>query len=167
MSKVIHLSHKLHKLPTPSKLAALLTHRSGRFSLVMIILAATVSAQAAPTVTATDSATAPLVAEDSNSNTNSQKDGKTAIEATMPVNNNSLSAQRQPSNQALSTANQQLLSHNVQLQRQVNDLQTQVNVLIYESKGQLFLYGAFTVLISLLIGAFISWLVLFLRRERW
>lgn len=79
---------------------------------------------------------------------------------------NTLAAQLQPSNKALSEANQELLSRNAQLQRQVNDLQTQVNVLVYESKGQLFLYGAFTVLISLLVGIFISWLV-FIRRERW
>ena len=77
-----------------------------------------------------------------------------------------LAAQLQPSSKALSDANQQLLSRNAQLQRQVNDLQTQANVLVYESKGQIFLYGAFTVLISLLVGIFISWLV-FVRRERW
>lgn len=77
-----------------------------------------------------------------------------------------LAAQLQPTENALSAANQQLLSRNAQLQRQVNDLQTQANVLVYESKGQLFLYGAFTVLISLLVGVFISWLV-FVRRERW
>ena len=80
--------------------------------------------------------------------------------------NNTLAAQLQPSNKALNTANQELLSRNAQLQRQVNDLQTQANVLVYESKGQLFLYGAFTVLISLLVGIFVSWLV-FVRRERW
>lgn len=77
-----------------------------------------------------------------------------------------LAAELQPTDKALSAANQQLLSRNAQLQRQVNDLQTQVNVLVYESQGQLFLYGAFTVLISLLVGIFISWLV-FVRRERW
>ncbi|WP_320154197.1 hypothetical protein [Psychrobacter sp. NG254] len=80
--------------------------------------------------------------------------------------NSTLAAQLQPSSKALSDANQQLLSRNAQLQRQVNDLQTQANVLVYESKGQIFLYGAFTVLISLLVGIFISWLV-FVRRERW
>ncbi|MFZ3144209.1 hypothetical protein [Psychrobacter glacincola] len=88
--------------------------------------------------------------------------------ATKPATNinDTLAAQLQPSNKALSAANQELLSRNAQLQRQVNDLQTQANVLVYESKGQLFLYGAFTVLISLLVGIFISWLV-FVRRERW
>ncbi len=79
---------------------------------------------------------------------------------------NTLAAQLKPSNDALSAANQKLLSQNAQLQRQVNDLQTQANVLVYESQGQLFLYGAFTVLISLLVGIFVSWLV-FVRRERW
>lgn len=87
--------------------------------------------------------------------------------ANQPVSTaTTLAEQLQPSTQALSNANQQLLTRNAQLQRQVNDLQTQANVLVYESRGQLFLYGAFTVLISLLVGIFISWLV-FVRRERW
>lgn len=86
--------------------------------------------------------------------------------ATPNANSTLLAAQLQPSSKALSDANQTLLSRNAQLQRQVNDLQTQANVLVYESKGQLFLYGAFTVLISLLVGVFISWLV-FVRRDRW
>ena len=77
-----------------------------------------------------------------------------------------LAIQRQPTPSALSTANQNLVSENIKLQRQVNDLQTQVNVLIYESKGQLFVYGAMTALLSLLLGAFISWLV-FRSRSRW
>lgn len=90
----------------------------------------------------------------------------TPTPATPNANNTLLAAQLQPSSKALSDANQALLSRNAQLQRQVNDLQTQTNVLVYESKGQLFLYGAFTVLISLLVGIFISWLV-FVRRDRW
>ncbi|WP_227678425.1 hypothetical protein [Psychrobacter vallis] len=117
-----------------------------------------VSVQAASTVNATDdtapSATSPAAAAEA-----------TATANTAP-NNTLLAAQLQPSNKALSDANQELLSRNAQLQRQVNDLQTQANVLVYESKGQLFLYGAFTVLISLLVGIFVSWLV-FVRRERW
>ena len=125
------------------------------------MLIAAMSAHAAPTVTntsATTGTTDPLAEQ----------------AATAPVTtpnssldiNNTLAAQLQPSNKALNTANQELLSRNAQLQRQVNDLQTQANVLVYESKGQLFLYGAFTVLISLLVGIFVSWLV-FVRRERW
>jgi len=123
------------------------------------MLVTAVSAQAAPAVDAIDpTAVTPLT-------------GPVAARA-LPTNNSALdindtlAAQLQPSTKALSAANQELLSRNAQLQRQVNDLQTQVNVLVYESKGQLFLYGAFTVLISLLVGIFVSWLV-FVRRERW
>jgi len=122
------------------------------------MLVTAVSAQAAPAVDATDpTAVMPLTGP---------------VARALPTNNSApdindtLAAQLQPSTKALSAANQELLSRNAQLQRQVNDLQTQVNVLVYESKGQLFLYGAFTVLISLLAGIFISWLV-FVRRERW
>lgn len=131
--------------------------------IASIMLFAAITVQAAPTTNAVDGAIAnpaptstPVVA------------GQEATAATTPAaaNNTLLAAQLQPSSKALSDANQELLSRNAQLQRQVNDLQTQANVLVYESKGQLFLYGAFTVLISLLVGIFISWLV-FVRRERW
>ncbi len=133
-----------------------------------MVLIAAVSVQAAPTVINADPAaiTAP--------NDGVQTTAPTTATNTAPATNindslkfnDTLAAQLQPSNKALSSANQELLSRNAQLQRQVNDLQTQANVLVYESKGQLFLYGAFTVLISLLVGIFISWLV-FVRRERW
>ena len=141
--------------------ASLSKSRHYQCSLAAVILIAAMSAHAAPTVTNTsvNTGTTDPLAEQA---------------ATAPVTtpnssldiNNTLAAQLQPSNKALNTANQELLSRNAQLQRQVNDLQTQANVLVYESKGQLFLYGAFTVLISLLVGIFVSWLV-FVRRERW
>ena len=125
-----------------------------KFSFASIVLIIAVSAVAAPTVTNNDLAATPPI---TNQNTSAQS---------TPPANDTLAAQLQPSDKALSDANQALLSRNAQLQRQVNDLQTQVNVLVYESKGQLFLYGSFTVLISLLVGIFVSWLV-FVRRERW
>lgn len=135
---------------------SLLKSRSYQRSIVSMIFMATVSAQAAPTVTAIDVAdptlTTPVPAQPTKNSVMNISD--------------TLAAQLQPSDKALSDANQQLLSRNAQLQRELNDLQTQVNVLVYESKGQLFLYGAFTVLISLLVGIFVSWLV-FVRRERW
>lgn len=130
-----------------------------KIGLIGLMLMTAISAYAAPAVDATDP-TAVISVTD-----------QTAPSA-LPTNssaldiNDTLAAQLQPSTKALSAANQELLSRNAQLQRQVNDLQTQVNVLVYESKGQLFLYGAFTVLISLLVGIFVSWLV-FVRRERW
>ena len=119
-----------------------------------------VSVNAAPLVTAVDGA-APVAAPLATGTPVSAATKNSALDI-----NSTLAAQLQPSSKALSDANQQLLSRNAQLQRQVNDLQTQANVLVYESKGQIFLYGAFTVLISLLVGIFISWLV-FVRRERW
>lgn len=132
-------------------------------SIVSMILITAMSAQAAPTVTNNDPAVTlpganPTVVDQANN-------PQLLPNSTTPANN-TLAAQMQPSNKALSSANQYLLSRNAQLQRQVDDLQTQTNVLVYESKGQLFLYGASTVLISLLVGIFISWLV-FVRRQRW
>ena len=144
----------LLKLITSLKLLVSAGVKNIKSSILFIILMAATSIQAAPTVTATDAGVMPPVGEQNQSVTDT-------IKAT-----NTLAMQRQPSDKALSAANQELLSRNAQLQRQVNDLQTQVNVLVYESKGQLFLYGAFTVLISLIVGIFISWLV-FIRRERW
>ena len=124
-------------------------------TVVSLLLMVAASVHAAPQMpNATDQAVAPTASQ-------------TATDNTSALNiNDTLAAQLQPSTKALSEANQELLSRNAQLQRQVNDLQTQANVLVYESKGQLFLYGAFTVLISLLVGIFISWLV-FVRRDRW
>lgn len=130
--------------------------------LASILLLTAMSVQAAPADEATDTIIPPVAATAGQA-TVAQK---TASTANSNPNNTLLAAQLQPSNKALSDANQELLSRNAQLQRQVNDLQTQTNVLVYESKGQLFLYGAFTVLISLLVGIFVSWLV-FVRRERW
>lgn len=123
-----------------------------------ILLLATLSAQAASIPSTVDGSPVTPTATQTAS---AQPDSSLELSV-----DNTLAAQMQPSNQALSDANQELLGRNAKLQRQVNDLQTQVNVLVYESKGQLFLYGAFTVLISLLVGIFVSWLV-FVRRERW
>ena len=131
-------------------------------SVTLITAMTAMSAHAAPTVTNTATndplATAPLAEQAATTQA-------TTANSSLDIKN-TLAAQLQPSNKALNAANQELLSRNAQLQRQVNDLQTQANVLVYESKGQLFLYGAFTVLISLLVGIFVSWLV-FVRRERW
>ena len=128
-------------------------------SLASLLLMAAASLHAAPTATNADAAN-PTVAPISQPAV-----GDASTSSALDIND-TLAAQLQPSTKALSAANQELLSRNAQLQRQVNDLQTQANVLVYESKGQLFLYGAFTVLISLLVGIFISWLV-FVRRDRW
>lgn len=128
-------------------------------SLTSLLLMAAVSVHAAPMAPNADTAS-PTAAP-----TNQTAVGDASTSSALDIND-TLAAQLQPSTKALSAANQELLSRNAQLQRQVNDLQTQANVLVYESKGQLFLYGAFTVLISLLVGIFISWLV-FVRRDRW
>ncbi len=135
--------------------------------LASILLLTAMSVQAAPADEATDTIIPPVAATAGQATVAQETVAqKTASTANSNPNNTLLAAQLQPSNKALSDANQELLSRNAQLQRQVNDLQTQTNVLVYESKGQLFLYGAFTVLISLLVGIFVSWLV-FVRRERW
>ena len=136
-----------------------LNTRFYKSSLASLLLMAAVSVQAAPTAPNAEAAN-PTVAP-----INQPAVGDAATSSALDIND-TLAAQLQPSTKALSEANQELLSRNAQLQRQVNDLQTQANVLVYESKGQLFLYGAFTVLISLLVGIFISWLV-FVRRDRW
>ena len=142
-----------------SQKALYLNTRFYKSSLASLLLMAAVSVQAAPTAPNADAAN-PIVAP-----INQPAVGDAAT-SSAPDINDTLAAQLQPSTKALSEANQELLSRNAQLQRQVNDLQTQANVLVYESKGQLFLYGAFTVSISLLVGIFISWLV-FVRRDRW
>lgn len=81
-------------------------------------------------------------------------------------NPNSLASGMQPSDSELSAANQELLSRNAQLQRDVNDLETRVNVLINERSGQLFMYGAITVAVSLFLGIVLGGFI-FNRRGRW
>lgn len=61
-----------------------------------------------------------------------------------------------PKINALNQQNKALLAQNLTLEQRVDSLQTQVDVLIYERQGQLFLYGAVTVLVSMLIGAGIA-----------
>ena len=142
---------------TASKPAKPSLRQSYQYGVTIVMLAAAMSAQAAPVAATSEQAATPI------------EDSQSSSEPTLSpeaLYNNTLAAQLQPEPTALSAANQKLVSENISLQRQVDDLQTQVNVLIYESKGQLFLYGAFTVLIGLLVGIFISWL-LFRRRERW
>ena len=149
-----------YSTPTNRLVSVIYQRSSYQFIAVCLSLFIAFSAQALPVAAGAPSAQ-PAIATDIATEANT--DQPTAEAATI---DNTLAAQLKPSNQALSAANQKLLSQNAQLQRQVNDLQTQTNVLVYESKGQLFLYGAFTVLISLLVGIFVSWLV-FVRRERW
>ena len=146
-STILMTAMSVQAAPTPA------TESEPSIGIVPALIAANNVSQTTDTQTAASQTTAPV--------TDTTSTAKPTTDIT-----NTLAAQLQPSNKALSAANQELLSRNAQLQRQVNDLQTQANVLVYESKGQLFLYGAFTVLISLLVGIFISWLV-FVRRERW
>lgn len=70
------------------------------------------------------------------------------------------------SNEALSDANTELLAKNAELQNRVDELTTQVNVLVNERSGQLFLYGALTVIISFFLGFALARL-LFIRRKNW
>ncbi len=70
-----------------------------------------------------------------------------------------------PNQQQLSKANEKLLANNAELQRQVDSLTTQVNVLVNERSGQLFIYGAMTAIISIILGSFIGWAIG--RRARW
>ena len=130
-----------------------------RYSLAAVLLMLTL-------MTAVGAQAAPADAVASQPDTSVAADGQIDTTLTSTALTPTLAMQRQPAPSALSTANQKLVTENVSLQRQVDDLQTQVNVLIYESKGQLFVYGAMTALISLALGVFISWLI-FRRRSRW
>lgn len=69
-----------------------------------------------------------------------------------------------PNDSELSRANTELLAKNAELTRQVDDLSTQVNVLVQERSGQLFVYGAMTAIISIVIGFVLAKL---LTRQRW
>lgn len=133
-----------------------------------------ITATAAPTVVVnneeeqTAAAADPQVAPqpDSPFNETNQQNANNEQAADALQNPDSLASDMHPSDTDLSAANQQLLSRNAQLQRDVNDLQTRVNVLINERSGQLFMYGAVTVAVSLFLGVLLGGFI-FSRRGRW
>lgn len=72
-----------------------------------------------------------------------------------------------PTDSQLSQANTKLLTENAELQRQVDSLTTQVNVLINERSGQLFMFGAFTALGSVLAGLILGGIFFGRNKGRW
>ena len=117
---------------------------------------------AAATAQTLSSASDPA-ADDSTDTNGTDAANSAETDATLP---RTLAATYTPKIDALTQQNQALLADNLALQQRVDGLQTQVDVLIYERQGQLFLYGAATVLVSMLIGAGIA--RLFWRRtSRW
>ncbi len=136
----------------------------------------TTSATAAntPTNTAANNATA-------NGDTATATDGTTTegttdgeAQAAAPTPNNphdpnapTLAELQTPEESELSRANTELLAKNAELENRVTELTTQVNVLVNERSGQLFLYGAFTVLFSMLFGAWAAWFVLKRKKSDW
>ncbi|WP_230655868.1 hypothetical protein [Psychrobacter sp. I-STPA10] len=150
-----------------------LTKRMGTLAIVSILpflsflpLTVVTSAMAEPTVIVNNDAPNNTANSSANNAVNNSPNSTGTNAANTNTNNNTLASQLQPTPSELSEANQQLLSRNAQLQRDVNDLQTQVNVLVNERSGQLYMYGAMTVVAGILVGIFIGWLV-FARRERW
>ncbi|ELA08387.1 hypothetical protein MOMA_07496 [Moraxella macacae 0408225] len=75
-----------------------------------------------------------------------------------------LAQMTKPSDSQLSQANQQLLAKNTELQREIDSLNAQVGVLTHDFSGQLFIYGAFTALLSFIAGAMLSFFVLGRKR---
>lgn len=72
-----------------------------------------------------------------------------------------------PTDSQLSQANTKLLTENAELQRQVDSLTTQVNVLINERSGQLFMFGAFTALGSVVAGLILGGVFFGRNKGRW
>lgn len=89
------------------------------------------------------------------------------VSPTQNPNQPTLAQLNKPSDSQLSQANTQLLATNAELQRQVSSLTTQNNVLVNEHSGQLFIYGAFTAILSGLLGLGLGWLVFGRRKNNW
>ena len=87
---------------------------------------------------------------------NADVDSAATNDASQAALERTIAATYTPKIDALNQQNKALLTQNLTLQQRVDSLQTQVDVLIYERQGQLFLYGAVTVLVSMLIGAGIA-----------
>ena len=88
------------------------------------------------------------------------------VSPTQNPNQPTLAQLNKPSDAELSKANEALLANNAELQRQVDSLTTQTNVLVNERSSQLFMYGAYTAGVSMLLGLGIGWLV-FGRKSGW
>ena len=72
-----------------------------------------------------------------------------------------------PKESELSAANTELLAKNAELEGRIAELTTQVNVLVNERSGQLYLYGALTVIVSLLMGVLGTWFILNKKKSDW
>lgn len=89
------------------------------------------------------------------------------VSPTQNPNQPTLAQLNKPNDSQLSQANTQLLATNAELQRQVSSLTTQNNLLVNEASGQLFIYGAFTAILSGLLGLGLGWLVFGRRKNTW
>ncbi len=70
-----------------------------------------------------------------------------------------------PNESELSVANTQLLAKNAKLERQIDTLATQNNVLVQERSGQLFMYGAITLAVGVILGFMLARMIA--RKDRW
>lgn len=120
---------------------------------------------AVPQVVVTDPATGQPLA-------NQPKPASSVLPASQVIptqnpNQPTLAQLNKPTDSQLSQANTQLLATNAELQRQVSSLTTQNNLLVNEASGQLFIYGAFTAILSGLLGLGLGWLVFGRRKNTW
>lgn len=95
---------------------------------------------------------------------------QTASQAPIPANphdpaNGTYLKSIMPDDSELSKANTELLAKNANLMRELESLNTQVNVLVQERTNQLFVYGAITAIVSLVIGFVLGKLTS--RQGRW
>lgn len=92
------------------------------------------------------------------------------VATTSPLQNPNqptLAQLNQPNDSQLSQANKQLLVQNAELQRKVDSLTTQTNLLVHEKSSQLFIYGAFTAILSAILGFALSWFIFGRNKTGW
>lgn len=92
------------------------------------------------------------------------------VASTSPLQNPNqptLAQLNQPNDSQLSQANKQLLVQNAELQRKVDSLTTQTNLLVHEKSSQLFIYGAFTAILSAILGFALSWFIFGRNKTGW
>ncbi|WP_066801547.1 hypothetical protein [Moraxella oblonga] len=81
--------------------------------------------------------------------------------------NPTLAELQKPDESELSQANTDLLAKNAELQSRVDELTTQVNVLVNERSGQMFFYGAMSVLAGLFVGIGSVWFIVNKNKSDW
>ncbi len=123
--------------------------------------------QATPAATAQNTTTQAANRSASTNTTASNTTPNKALTAEQLAKEKALIKDQNQRLQLLEKANLEALSQNQELQLQNDSLAVQVQVLQSESSAQMFLYGAATIVVGVILGFFIASYIYTKRRRQW